>query len=237
MLLITPDTKLADALNSNYLLIPVVNRFGIALGFGDKSVEEICRGRGINVEFFTTILNVFSHENYFPQARMLNFDALALVQYLERTHEYYRSLLLPQLERHFNLLMESASEKSKEVLLIEKFFNEYKNELLLHLKREDQATFPYIKAIYHKQNLEDMARRYSIKKFEAEHNNIDEKLYDLKNILIKYAHNGYDEHLRNTVIFDLFRLEKDLTDHTHIENNILTPIVEKMEQALFGSNA
>ena len=35
------------------------------------------------------------------------------------------------------------------------------------------------------------------------------------------------------VIFELFRLEKDIQDHTRIENNILLPLVEEMEDALF----
>jgi DNA-binding NarL/FixJ family response regulator len=35
------------------------------------------------------------------------------------------------------------------------------------------------------------------------------------------------------VIFELFRLEKDIQDHTRIENNILLPLVEEMEDVLF----
>ncbi|MDR3329009.1 MAG: hemerythrin domain-containing protein [Prevotellaceae bacterium] len=231
MLLITPDMKLADVVNVNYLLIPVINRFDIPLGFGDKSVEQVCCERGVNVEFFTTIINVFNHESYFPQERMLSFDALELVRYLRRTHEYYRNTLLPQLERHFDRLMASVSGDSKETLLIKKFFADYKNELLAHLRREDTITFPYVEAIYRRQRTEEVAASYSMKKFEAEHSNLDEKLYDLKSILIKYAQSEYDGYLRNTVIFDLFRLEKDLKDHNRIEDDILTPIVEKMERA------
>ncbi len=238
MLLITPDIKLADAIHSNYLLIPVVTRFGIKLGFGDKTVKTVCEEYGVDVEFFTTILNVFSHENYFPQERMIHFNVLQLVEYLKKTHEYYRNFLLPMLDQHLTVFMHSASQENKsESALIENFFAQYKNELLAHLKREEEVTFPYIVWLYKKENLEQLHKQYSMNTFESEHDNVDEKLFDLKNILIKYLQGNYNENFRNTLIFNLFRLEKDLKDHTRIEEKILSPMVKKMEQEVFGKNA
>lgn len=238
MLLITPDIKLADALHSNYLLIPVVTRFGIRLGFGDKTVKTVCDEYGVDVEFFTTILNVFSHESYFPQERMLHFNALQLVQYLKKTHEYYRNVLIPMLDQHWEAFKQSAPQESRaEISLIENFFAQYKNELMAHLKREEELTFPYIVGLYQKENVELLHKQYSMNEFESEHDNVDEKLYDLKNILIKYLQGDYNEGARNFLIFNLFRLEKDLKDHTRIEEKILSPMVKKMEQEVFGKNA
>ncbi len=238
MLLITPDIKLADAIHSNYLLIPVVTRFGIRLGFGDKTVKAVCEEHGVDVEFFTTILNVFSHESYFPQERLLGFNALQLVEYLKKTHEYYRSVLIPMLEQHLDAFMHSASTKNQpDISLIENFFAQYKNELMAHLKREEEVTFPYIAGLCKKENLALLHQQYSMNVFESEHDNVDEKLFDLKNILIKYLQGDYNEEDRNYLIFNLFRLEKDLKDHTRIEEKILSPMVKKMEQELFGKHA
>jgi regulator of cell morphogenesis and NO signaling len=237
MILITSDLKLADAIHSNYLLIPVVTRFGVRLGFGDKTVKAVCAEHGVDVEFFSTILNVFSHESYFPQERLLRFDVMQLVGYLEKTHCYYRTVLIPMLDKNMEAFVESAAKPNEpEVLLIKNFFAQYKNELKAHLKREEAVTFPYITELVKKENTQLLHEKYSMKIFESEHENVDEKLYDLKNILIKYLQGDYDEGARNTLIFNIFRLEKDLKDHTRIENKILTPIVKKMERALFGSN-
>lgn len=238
MILITSDLKLADAIHSNYLLIPVVTRFGIRLGFGDKTVRAVCREHGVDVEFFTTILNVFSHESYFPQERLLRFDVMQLVSYLQKTHLYYRTVLIPMLEKNMEAFVQSASKPDEqEIMLIKNFFEQYKRDLTAHLKREETITFPYITELVKKENTEQLHKKYSMKIFESEHENVDEKLYDLKNILIKYLQGDYDEGVRNTLIFNIFRLEKDLKDHTRIEDKILTPIVKQMEQALFGSNA
>ncbi|MDR0415441.1 MAG: hemerythrin domain-containing protein [Prevotellaceae bacterium] len=238
MILITSDIKLADAIHSNYLLIPVVTRFGIRLGFGDKTVKTVCEEHGVDVEFFTTILNVFSHESYFPQERLLRFDVIQLVGYLKKTHSYYRAVLIPMLDKNMETFVQSASKSSEsEVLLIKNFFAQYKAELMAHLKREETITFPYIAELVKKGNTRQLHEKYSMKVFESEHDNVDEKLYDLKNILIKYLQGDYNEGARNTLIFNIFRLEKDLKDHTRIEDKILTPMVKQMEQALFESNA
>ena len=69
--------------------------------------------------------------------------------------------------------------------------------------------------------------------YEEEHTDVDEKLYDLKNILIKYVRGDSLNAVYQEVIFELFRLEKDIQDHTRIENNILLPLVEEMEDTLF----
>jgi regulator of cell morphogenesis and NO signaling len=238
MKLITSDFKLADAIHSNYLLIPVITRFGVRLGFGDKTVKAVCEEHGVDVEFFTTILNVFSHESYFPQERLLRFDVMQLVSYLKKTHSYYRTVLIPMLDKNMETFVESAAKPNEpEVTLVKNFFAQYKNELTAHLKREENVTFPYIEELVKKENTQQLHEKYSMKIFESEHDNVDEKLYDLKNILIKYLQGDYDEGARNSLIFNIFRLEKDLKDHTRIEDKILTPIVKQMEQALFGSNA
>ncbi len=71
-----------------------------------------------------------------------------------------------------------------------------------------------------------------MKIYEAEHDEIDEKLFDLKNILIKYINGDFDQATVNEIIFELFRLEKDIKDHSRIENNILMPLVAEMEKSL-----
>lgn len=240
MTLITTKTKLADAICCNYLLIPLINRFGIRLGFGDKSVETICKEHGIDADFFTAILNTFTFEKYFSESKLKTFSISQWVDYLRRTHIYYREVQLPIIEHHLNLLIKSiADDDGNNLDLIGKFFAQYKQELFAHLAREDQETFPYIERLLElegkpdsKEIYEGWSKEYSIKVFEREHDNVDEKLFDLKNILIKYSSGNYDQSLCNTVIFELSRLENDLKDHTRLENKILIPMVEELEQKI-----
>lgn len=243
MMLITTKTKLADAICSNYLLIPLINRFGIRLGFGERDVEAICNEHGIDADFFTAILNTFTFDSYFSESKLKSFSIPQWIDYLRRTHVYYREIQLPIIENHLNLLIKSiAGEASKNLKLIGKFFADYKQELLAHLAREDEETFPYIERLLElkdkpnsKKIYEEWSKEYSIKVFEREHDNVDEKLFDLKNILIKYFLGDYDQSLCNTVIYELSRLENDLKDHTRLENKILIPMVEELEKEIKSS--
>jgi regulator of cell morphogenesis and NO signaling len=237
MTLFTPHMKLADVVHSNYLLLPVIGRFGIPLGFGEKTVAEACAKYHIDVVFFLTILNAFSNPLYFPQKRLQAFDVLTIISYLRKTHAYYRDALVPRIEGLLGHLVDSSTSGRRK--LIATFFSNYKKELFAHLNREEELTFPYIERVCrfvrrpeaHAEE-KDALSRYSMDVYEEEHSDIDEKLYDLKSILIKLVWGGKAENICSEVIFELFRLEQDIRDHTRIENTILMPVVAEMEKAL-----
>jgi regulator of cell morphogenesis and NO signaling len=238
MQLFTSDTKLAEVIHSNYLLIPVVNRFGISLGFGDRTIKEACREHRIDVEFFLVIINVFTHPHYFPEKTLLTFSPLVILSYLQKTHAYYRDVQIPIIERQLRQLIGRAGKDKNDLHVVRRFFLEYKRELLTHLNREETITFPYIRKVYRSHRDSRGARKrtkalaYSMETYEKEHNNVDEKLWDLKNILIKYLPGSVDATIRNAVICEVFRLEQDIRDHTRIEETILMPRVAEMEHAL-----
>ena len=73
---------------------------------------------------------------------------------------------------------------------------------------------------------------YSIDIFKNEHDNIEEKLFDLKNIIIKYLHQPKDEKLCNKLLYELFNLEQDLNDHSRIEDKVLVPKIREMEKII-----
>jgi regulator of cell morphogenesis and NO signaling len=235
MKLFTANMKMADVVHSNYLLIPVVNRFGIRLGFGEMTVSKVCRKHGVDPGFFLTILNTYCNENYFPQKTLQTFNVLTIINYLRKTHSYYIETEIPIIENEIKTLIGRGRRPNRSLSLVKKFFLQYKKELLSHLKREESITFPYIEqvhALFHAKKASAAKRltsNYSMQQYEEEHDNVDEILHDLKSILIKYIKGDFDQAVCNTIIFELFRLEKDIQDHTRIEETILRPMVIAME--------
>jgi regulator of cell morphogenesis and NO signaling len=55
------------------------------------------------------------------------------------------------------------------------------------------------------------------------------KLFDLKNIIIKYLPPDYNQGLGNNLLSALFVLDKDLNDHERLEDVILLPALKKLE--------
>jgi len=52
MPLVYPTMILSEVVEEHTSLIPVLNRFGIRLGLGDKSVSQICKEYDLDTDFF-----------------------------------------------------------------------------------------------------------------------------------------------------------------------------------------
>ena len=67
--------------------------------------------------------------------------------------------------------------------------------------------------------------------FIKRHDQIELKITELKNLLIKYytAPSGYE---MTSVLQDIFTVEIDLAGHNYIEDAIFTPLIEHLEQKM-----
>ena len=48
-----PTDKMIDLISDNYSLLQVMSRFGLSLGFGDKTVKEVCELNGAEERLLT----------------------------------------------------------------------------------------------------------------------------------------------------------------------------------------
>ena len=223
----TKHNKIIDLVEANYHLLPVINRFGICLSNKDKSLDKICQEQNIDVDFLLVILNTFHNEGYFPETELKSFSPLLIIEYLRKTHLHYIEYVLPKLENLLKQLIESNKTEIHQLDIIQQFYLKYKGELLLHINEEEQEVFPYISGLIDN-NL--IKAQYNIHSFEKEHSNVDIKLNDLKNLIVKYIEPVYDNNICNEFLITLFRFEKDIKDHARIEDKILIPQVIEMEK-------
>ena len=52
-----PTDKMSDLICENYALLQVLSRFGVSLGFGDKSVQEVCAMNNVDCNTFLIVVN------------------------------------------------------------------------------------------------------------------------------------------------------------------------------------
>jgi len=237
-MLIHQNMKLADVIHHDHTLVPVINRFGIHLGFGNLTIEEICEKHHIDIDFFVTILNAFHDPNYFPREQLQSFSVRVLVEYLQKAHAYFMEDKIPEIASLIDKMIDNCLEEKEAYLLIRNFFDEYRAELKKHIDREEKRVYPYVLRLEEvfvggKRNteLETQIQTYPISAYEAEHENVEEKLFDLKNIFIKYLPTPIADNLCYQILRELFTLEKELNEHARIEDMILVPKVEDMEKA------
>ena len=229
------NSKMTDLVHSNYLLLPVLNRFGFSLGFHDKTVNDMCVKHGVDVNFFLAIVNTFHNHEYFPENELQSFSIDLIVNYLRKSHLDFKKVSLPNIESLLLKLVNSST--SDDLKVIQSFYTKYKNELLDHINDEEESAFPYVLELQrvYEQNIRPLPQNvanYSITSFEKEHTNVDEKLFDLKNIIIKFLEPSYNEKVCNEFLYQLFQFENDLTDHARIEDKILVPKVIRIEKEI-----
>ena len=225
--IIDKESILSEIVLNNYFLILVIERFGIELGQQNKTIETVCSEKGISVNVFLTIINLHNSTFYYSSTiKFNNSEIKTIIEYLKNSHKYYSEEIFPEILENIHLL--SEKNKMPGVSMVKSFFNQYKKEVDRHFEYENETAFPYMLNLL--DNKQTNIKNYSVKKYKEHHDDIEEKLDDLKRLLIQHLPQKNDRFIRRKILFALFGLEKDLRIHTKIENDILIPFIENLEK-------
>ena len=222
MALVTPDTKLCEVIVDEPSVVPVINRFDIVLGVGDRTIKSICKEKGIDTSFFITILNAFIHESFFLENVTGAFNAGDVVDYLRKTNNSYLRNQLPNIERHFAALI-SRSDSNNNLPLLFNFYREVKTEIERRIDSDNQWFDAIISA--EQSNSEVSVAGNAV---QAESDSIEDKLSDLINMFVIHLRGDYDRNLCHAVLFAVISLEKDIRQDSRIRNRVLRPLVDAL---------
>lgn len=222
MALVTPDTKLCEVIVDEPSVVPVINRFDIVLGVGDRTIKSICKEKGIDTSFFITILNAFIHESFFLENVTGAFNAGDVVDYLRKTNNSYLRNQLPNIERHFAALI-SRSDSNNNLPLLFNFYREVKTEIERRIDSDNQWFDAIISA--EQSNSEVSVAGNAV---QAESDSIEDKLSDLINMFVIHLRGDYDRNLCHAVLFAVISLEKDICKNNRIRNRVLRPLVDAL---------
>lgn len=222
MALVTPDTKLCEVIVDEPSVVPVINRFDIVLGVGDRTIKSICKEKGIDTSFFITILNAFIHESFFLENVTGAFNAGDVVDYLRKTNKSYLRNQLPNIERHFAALI-SRSDSNNNLPLLFNFYREVKTEIERRIDSDNQWFDAIISA--EQSNSEVSVAGNAV---QAESDSIEDKLSDLINMFVIHLRGDYDRNLCHAVLFAVISLEKDIRQNNRIRNRVLRPLVDAL---------
>lgn len=214
--------KMRDLVKDNSALILVMGRFGISLGFGDKSVREVCRMHHVNENTFLEVVNFVSSKDY-------NYESVSLpslIGYLKQAHDYYLDFNLPNIRRKLIEAID-CSGTDELAMLILKFYDEYVTEVRKHMEYENDVVFSYVEQL----SQGFLNRNFTISNFAGKHTPIGYKLKELKDIIIRYYPEKNNYQL-NQVLLEIILSEQDLTSHCMIEDKLFVPAVKLIEQQL-----
>ena len=219
--------RMSDLICDNYSLLMVMSRFGLSLGFGDKTVQEVCEAQGVDYRTFLAVANFIGEDQYTYSEDDTDFSLTALMDYLKRAHTYFLDFNLPAIRRKLIEALDYAGGADLSYLIM-RFYDEYAKEVRRHMEYENEAVFTYVEGLM-QGHLSD---QYNIAIFTSKHNQIDAKLKELKNIIIKYYPERECNNLLNAVLFDIFNCEQDLESHCQVEDYLFVPAVASLERRL-----
>ena len=214
------DDRMCDLVCDRYSVLQVMSRFGIALGFGDKTIAEVCTDNKVDTATFLAVVNLLMN---FGNGEELaeEVSVRALTDYLHNWHGYFVDFRVPAIRRK---LIEAVDCSQSDVsFAIMRFFDEYAAEVQRHMAYEEQTVFPYVESLL----AGEKNTTYSMEIFRRQHDQVDAKLRELKNIIIKYYPSGSTNEL-NGVLFDIFTCERELASHNAVEDEIFIPAVERL---------
>lgn len=216
--------KMADLIATNHNLILFMPRFGIALGFGDKRVEEVCAESGISADFVLLICNVCTFDDYQPGLdEIVGTDLSKVVSFLKASHAYYLDKI-PHIGSHLKSIASRMDDKYGAIL--NNFYNDYQAEITAHFRYEEETVFPYLEKLMAgtDQRLEKLAE------LNDSHENIEETLGDLTQIVYKYLPGSLMPEESIDVVFDILQLSADFEKHYLIEEKIVMPYIQWLER-------
>jgi len=219
--------KMFDVICDEFHLLQMMSRFGISLGFGEKTVREVCEAARVDAPTFLAVANYMKHG---PQTAMTLCEQVSvpsLMHYLKNAHTYFLNFQLPNIRRRLISAID-CSQANEVAYLILKFYDEYMGDVRRHMSVENKKVFPYVESLLGKER--PALPNTQIAAFKKSHVGVDRKLQELKNLIIKYYSAVDAGEMLNTVLFDIFTCEEDLRQHCAVEDDLFVPAVERLEE-------
>lgn len=226
---------LASIVTEHHQTVPVLEKYHLDFCCkGRRTLAEACTEKGLPVEEVLKELEAFSHSKENMNIPFAEMNAEQLVRHILLHHHFYVRQSMPSIEEHLTKVAVKHGGHfpyTKDVLQL---FTHLKNEMYLHMQKEEVILFPRIKEI-------EALHRYSQKKnidsnyiygpvsvMENEHDEAGAIMEQIRLLTNDYIPPAGACITFCVVLSELKAFEEDLHHHMHLENNLLFPLGQRM---------
>lgn len=206
---------------------------------GNIALADACAQRGVALEQVVSMLAASDAEDR-TAADPPDFNAMGLTELTDHildTHHVYMHKELPRLNTLMRQVLTAHGEKNPSLHQLSRLFAELRDELEMHLMKEEQVLFPGIKELaasnrpiaFHCGSLGN-----PISVMEVEHDSAGKALEKMRQLTAGYSPPDWACNTYRALFDGLQHMEKDLHQHIHKENFVLFPRVLERERALTG---
>lgn len=238
--MIQKETKIGEAVASNFRYVQVFEKYGIDFCCGGKkTIGDACTAKGLNPQEVISSLHKIPENG---NGKAMNFSSWKpdfLIDYIINNHHRYVQNMMPAIYMHTAKVAEKHGASHPETLIIAEHFTDLKEELEVHMQKEERMLFPYIKQIL---GIEENGEEFPFPPFgtiespvrvmEHEHEAAGKLMAEINSLSSGFAP-PEDACTTYRVLYqELKEFEDDLHMHIHLENNILFPKAIELEKRL-----
>ena len=217
------DDKMISIIRDDYSILQMLSAFGIHMGFGDKTVREVCEQQGVDTYTFMTVVN-FSINGHSDSDSVERLSVPTLMRYLRASHAYYVDFELPFIRKE---LAEALDETDNLAVLILRLYDGYAHSVRAHMQYEEKTLFPFVENLING----TVSSNATVETYSKHHGQTDQKLRELKNIIIKYLPaDGLSNNRLMATLYDIYNSERWLHQHVEVEEHIFIPAIRHLEE-------
>ena len=219
------EDSMISLIRDNYSLLQSLGCFGINLGFGDKTVREVCEEQGVDTYTYLAVVN-FTINGYRDFDDVSKLSIPTLMQYLKASHAYFLDFQLPTIRKE---LVAALDENDNLARLILKLYDNYTRAIRSHMKYEEKTVFPYVEDLLKGEQMSN----YDIETYSKHHGQTGSLLRELKSIIIKYLpSDGLHNNQLTACLYDIYNNEEWLSHHAEVEESIFIPAIRWLEKKM-----
>ena len=222
--------SVGDIVANDFRTSAPFKKAGIDFCCGGKQLfTEACLEKGIDSEKLEKEILKVTEEPLNEFMNFKNWDPVFLSDYIVNTHHKFVLKNLPDLVFYTQKIADVHGENHPELIEVANLFVKINDELLQHLKNEEEVLFPAIKEAINTNSFNaKQTIKSEVERMLGEHEFAGGAMDDINAIT-----NGYEVPADgcNTyrVAFKMLeQFEDDLHTHVHLENNILYPKALKL---------
>ena len=221
--------KVGDIVTDNYHAAGVFKTHGIDFCCGGgRPLDVVCEKKGIDISIIIDALDNIEWKNRGDENNYKDWGPSFLIDYIENKHHNFVRQKTEEIPIYAAKVARVHGERYPENVEIYKQFGILANELIEHLKDEEETVFPLVKRLSEKQlageeltKSEKQVLSNLLEKMVDDHDGAGDAMAEIRRLSNDFnppegACKTYQVLYRNLEGF-----EADLHKHVHLENNIL----------------
>lgn len=201
---------------------------------GKKPLSVVCQEKGLDSDALVRDL-LLNDAKADSEEGWADYTMETLADHIVSTHHAYLREELPRLSRMAQRLVEAHGSRHPELLEVQSVFEDLREELEMHMYKEEQILFPLCRAL----QLSDAlplshcgSVNNPIRVMEHEHDSAGRALERLRTLTGGYTPPTDACNTYRVFLASLAEFEADMHLHIHKENNILFPKAIEREREL-----